>query len=219
MPPGNSGIENRVLTFVQRCQVLTGNWASQDILANTAALWRCLSSVPPPLCELERSVIARAICVVAEGALSRTREGPTSNSSLPQATRSARSSAILAVQSVRWRHNLEGVSLAHIVNSMGGSYWHVSHLIKEHTGLRFSDHLAGWRLLSAVGILEKTDLSVKEVAAALGYSGTASFDRQFKRWIRMSPTQFRAAALPWRPCAVERLRQRPLTIQQSTRAS
>ena len=64
-------------------------------------------------------------------------------------------------------------------------------------------YLAQWRLKLGAEILQKTEDTVAEVAAAVGYGSEAAFNRAFKREFRCPPAQFRrqrkeARRSPWR---------------------
>ncbi len=52
-------------------------------------------------------------------------------------------------------------------------------------------YLTQWRLKLAAEILQSTDDSVAEVAAAVGYGSEATFNRAFKRMFDFPPAQFR----------------------------
>ncbi|HKN82765.1 MAG TPA: AraC family transcriptional regulator [Pyrinomonadaceae bacterium] len=52
-------------------------------------------------------------------------------------------------------------------------------------------YLAQWRLKLGAEILESSDDSIAEVAAAVGYGSEASFNRAFKREFNSPPAQFR----------------------------
>jgi transcriptional regulator GlxA family with amidase domain len=52
-------------------------------------------------------------------------------------------------------------------------------------------YLAQWRLKLGAEILQSTDDSVAEVAAAVGYGSEAAFNRAFKREFDCPPAQFR----------------------------
>ncbi len=52
-------------------------------------------------------------------------------------------------------------------------------------------YLARWRLKLGAELLESTDDSVAEVAAAVGYGSEAAFNRAFKREFHRPPAQFR----------------------------
>ena len=52
-------------------------------------------------------------------------------------------------------------------------------------------YLAQWRLKLGAEILQSTESSIAEVAAAVGYGSEASFNRAFKREYHCPPAQFR----------------------------
>ena len=52
-------------------------------------------------------------------------------------------------------------------------------------------YLAQWRLKLGAEILQSTEDSVAEVAAAIGYGSEAAFNRAFKREFDCPPAQFR----------------------------
>jgi AraC-like DNA-binding protein len=52
-------------------------------------------------------------------------------------------------------------------------------------------YLARWRLKLGAEILQLTEDTVAEVAAAVGYGSEASFNRAFKREFDCPPAQFR----------------------------
>lgn len=56
----------------------------------------------------------------------------------------------------------------------------------------YSSILDHQRQVCAENLLRTTDLVVSEIADRLGYSERTSFGRAFKRWIGLSPQQFRA---------------------------
>src|SRR5262249_4994037 len=52
-------------------------------------------------------------------------------------------------------------------------------------------YLTKWRLKLGADILQSTDHSVAEVAATVGYTSEAAFNRAFKREFSFPPAQFR----------------------------
>jgi transcriptional regulator GlxA family with amidase domain len=52
-------------------------------------------------------------------------------------------------------------------------------------------YLAQWCLKLGAEILESSDESIAQVAAAVGYGSEASFNRAFKRALDSPPAQFR----------------------------
>lgn len=62
-------------------------------------------------------------------------------------------------------------------------------LLKEGTSFReVGEHL---RTQLAVKYLRETDLSVEDIAFALGFSDAANFRHAFRRWTEKSPNEFR----------------------------
>lgn len=68
---------------------------------------------------------------------------------------------------------------------------HLQHLFKESTGLGLGRMLAEQRMQRAAKLLEQTNLSIKEIAWAVGYEHTSSFTRAFERYFREAPRCFR----------------------------
>jgi AraC-like DNA-binding protein len=58
----------------------------------------------------------------------------------------------------------------------------------------FSEVFENWRISNARHLLLKRDISVARIAALLGYSHSSNFERAFKRWTGISPSDFRAPA-------------------------
>ncbi|HSD41597.1 MAG TPA: AraC family transcriptional regulator [Burkholderiales bacterium] len=62
-------------------------------------------------------------------------------------------------------------------------------------GTSFVDLLDETRRELATGYIRRTDNSVGEVAYLLGFAETSSFNRAFRRWTGMSPSEFRRAGI------------------------
>jgi AraC-like DNA-binding protein len=67
----------------------------------------------------------------------------------------------------------------------------LSHLFKAETGLTVEDYRRHRRLLAATIMLSSSDLSIKEIAYAVGYHHTSSFVRAFTLHSGASPGQYR----------------------------
>lgn len=68
---------------------------------------------------------------------------------------------------------------------------YLSYLIKKETGQGFRQHLGHIRLREAERLLLTSFRSVKEIAMAVGYDSTSSFDREFRRVHKCSPIEWR----------------------------
>ena len=72
---------------------------------------------------------------------------------------------------------------------VSGSY--ISKLVKERTGSGFTDYVNKQRLAKAKHLLCETEMLVSEIAGAAGYNSVYNFTRVFKRYEKMTPTQYR----------------------------
>jgi len=55
----------------------------------------------------------------------------------------------------------------------------------------FTEILQKWRRRSAITLLRNKNLTVKNIAARLGYSHSSNFERAFKRWTGHAPGSYR----------------------------
>jgi AraC-like DNA-binding protein len=62
----------------------------------------------------------------------------------------------------------------------------------ETEGTSYTDLLDNVRHALAMDFLNTSVLSTDDIAAALGFSDSASFRRAFKRWTGKSPSAFRS---------------------------
>jgi AraC-like DNA-binding protein len=77
---------------------------------------------------------------------------------------------------------------------------HAVRLSRSALGQRFTEmvgespmrYLAGWRMQLAQRLLGRTDLSVEQVAARVGYGSGVAFHRAFKRHVGETPAAWRA---------------------------
>jgi AraC-like DNA-binding protein len=79
-----------------------------------------------------------------------------------------------------------------IVNAGSGvSRSRAAHLLKQQTGLGFRAHLHRARIAAACRLLHQPTLSIKQIAAEVGYGSSSQFGRQFKRLCGTTPRVFR----------------------------
>jgi methylphosphotriester-DNA--protein-cysteine methyltransferase len=64
-------------------------------------------------------------------------------------------------------------------------------LFKRQTGIGFREYAAHKRLIRAANQLTQTSLSIKVIAADLGYNSPQDFSRRFKFQYQVKPTEFR----------------------------
>ncbi len=71
------------------------------------------------------------------------------------------------------------------------SYYHFSRLFKKTTGFNYQSYCNHLRLQRAEELLLHSDLSIAEIAAAVGMETNSGFSRLFKRTYGISPMQYR----------------------------
>jgi AraC family transcriptional regulator len=84
--------------------------------------------------------------------------------------------------------------LKEITSASRLSVWHAARMLKHETGFPFSSHLHKSRVLEATDLLHDATLSVKEIAALVGYGSSSQFGRHFRRLTGTTPRAFRARA-------------------------
>jgi AraC-like DNA-binding protein len=72
----------------------------------------------------------------------------------------------------------------------GLSRWHLSRLLVRETGVPYRCLLRWARMARAQAMLRERVLTMKQIAAALGYPHATEFDRQFRRTFGISPTEW-----------------------------
>lgn len=85
----------------------------------------------------------------------------------------------------------ENISLSALAAEFFVSTSYLSRSFSRVTGTPFTEYLNAVRVKEAQKLLLSTDMSVAEIAEAVGYSGTTHFDRMFKRVAKMKPLDFR----------------------------
>src|SRR2546423_534529 len=78
--------------------------------------------------------------------------------------------------------------MARLVNLSQGR---LAHLFKSEMHLSIQQYVTQLRLIKAKGQLESTFLSVKEIAALVGFSSVARFIVTFKNSVGATPSQYR----------------------------
>jgi YesN/AraC family two-component response regulator len=96
-----------------------------------------------------------------------------------------------ALQNIEEQHSNPNLTVHAVATSVGVSTEHLCRLLKRETRDTFRNLLAHVRLRQARMLLEMTQLSIKEVAASVGFNATSQLDRQFRARLGVSPRQHR----------------------------
>jgi two-component system response regulator YesN len=89
------------------------------------------------------------------------------------------------------------LSLDAIAHKLGITGPYLSSYFKEKTGTNFSDYIYTVRMNKATEMLIETDLLIQDIASLVGYFTVASFNRVFKRYTGMTPSEFRRQNIKW----------------------
>jgi AraC-like DNA-binding protein len=108
------------------------------------------------------------------------------------ATEDARVSCGLRLIDLRFKE--PSFSRRDLATEMSLSVWHAARLLRSSTGLNFYAHVHNRRVDAAETLLKETRLSVKEVAAAVGYTSSNQLGRHFKRLRGVTAVTYRRRA-------------------------
>src|SRR5437762_8054248 len=90
-------------------------------------------------------------------------------------------------------HQAEPLSLGRIAQVSNISRHYFRKMFKKATGMNFTDYLSRVRVEKSKTLLLNPNSRISEVAFACGFQSMTNFNREFKRIVRRSPTQFREA--------------------------
>jgi AraC-like DNA-binding protein len=99
--------------------------------------------------------------------------------------------AIRALSALLDGYMRESLTLSSIAASLNVSTSHLCRTIHLISGTKFTGHLSGLRLLAAMPRLAHTNIAIGIIAVQCGYHHTGELDRDFRRWVHISATQFR----------------------------
>jgi AraC-like DNA-binding protein len=89
-------------------------------------------------------------------------------------------------------HFEKGIGVSDIVRHVGMERTYFSMLFKRSAGITPSRYLQAYRIARAERLLTESDLSVKEIAAAVGYQDYFVFTKCFKKLRARTPSEYRA---------------------------
>lgn len=89
------------------------------------------------------------------------------------------------------KHLQEKVTLSDVAEHLGFSESYCSKYIKKKTNMNFLEYLNNERIEKAKQMLRLSDAPVTEIAYITGFSSIQSFNRVFKSFCEVSPTEYR----------------------------
>src|SRR5437867_5869186 len=90
-------------------------------------------------------------------------------------------------------HQAEPLSLGRIAQVANISRHYFCKMFKKATGINFTDYLSRVRVEKSKTLLLNPNSRISEAAFACGFQSMTNFNREFKRIVGRSPTQFREA--------------------------
>ena len=87
--------------------------------------------------------------------------------------------------------NYQTVTLEDMAEQFHLSEPYISKYIKDRSGQTFGEHVAGIRMKRAKSLLKNGNMTVENIAYAVGYQNVEHFNRVFKKSMEMTPVQYR----------------------------
>jgi AraC-like DNA-binding protein len=97
-----------------------------------------------------------------------------------------------ALSYIRAHCRRQTLTLSDVSEFVRMSRWHFSRLLTRYVGMSFRDLVRIHRMDDATVLLDADELTIKEIAAELGFAHSTEFDRQFKHTFGVTPTTWRA---------------------------
>lgn len=85
----------------------------------------------------------------------------------------------------------ENILVYNIMSKIGLSEGYGTRVFTKYFGVSPRKYLSDLKLSKAKLLLLKPKLSINDISLALGYQNMSSFSRQFKRWVGISPDNYR----------------------------
>jgi len=188
-----SATAQRTLHWIQRCQADAFIWQEGDAIDRVVALGRALNTLPVPRTHVDRVAVSSALVRLAWQAWRTWHEvNPdhtgTSSRHMPRRARVCACLSLLIDASPA-----PDLTLDALAERLGLTTSYLSRAMSAETQLTFASMLNSVRLIHAVLLVRASSLRIDAVAHAVGYRRTSELDRQFKRWLHMTPTTFRHA--------------------------
>jgi AraC-like DNA-binding protein len=182
-------LDFRVSRFVSQCHIVGQLNGGTSLVSRLRSVWSCLASIPIPATSADQSAISVAVL-----SLAKSLESSSASSAVSHLPRKSAPVSECALTFLLRQYTDPSIRVTSLARSLGVSRSYVSRAVTKGTGCAFLTHLHGLRVLRGAFLLRSSTLSIKEVAAAVGYPRTSELDRQFGKRLHMSPSVFRTAA-------------------------
>lgn len=151
---------------------------------------KCLAQANRPLVEQDGEIAGQTGQMTVDGQADGS-EGKAENELEEMENHEANSFIVKnALEYIR-NHSQERLRLTDVADHVYVSQWHLSKLLKKHTGKTFSELLNGARMEQSKELLKDPALRICDVAEKVGFQDLAHFSRVFKKMEGMSANEYR----------------------------
>ena len=88
----------------------------------------------------------------------------------------------------------KNITLSEISKSLNYSLPYISSKFKANTGYSFTEYLQKYRIEHSLRLLSNSDMKIIDIAYSVGYNDINFFGELFKKYVNMTPSQFRKAS-------------------------
>lgn len=99
-------------------------------------------------------------------------------------------SEIQGILNFVYNHYSEAISIQQVADALYISPSYLMHLFKKHTNKTFNAFLMEYRMEKAKELLKKPGIQIQSVAQAVGYSDVKYFNKLFKKYTSLTPTDY-----------------------------
>lgn len=92
-------------------------------------------------------------------------------------------------------HFNQNISLTEIASKANLSLYHFTRIFSKETGFTPHQYLIHTRISAAKYMLKSSETSIKDIAFSTGFHSESSFCSTFKKWEKMTPSQYRGNIL------------------------
>ena len=86
---------------------------------------------------------------------------------------------------------MKNITLESVAKQMNYTPYYLSRLFKKHTGNTFTEYLSNYRIEQSKKLIREGKMSIKEIAAAVGFNSQGYFAKIFKKYTGVSPGEFK----------------------------
>ncbi|CAN7737554.1 helix-turn-helix transcriptional regulator [Paenibacillus sp. LjRoot56] len=88
-------------------------------------------------------------------------------------------------------HYAEDISLEQVAGKLNITGGYLSTYFKEKTGMNFVDYINEFRIKQAMNLLQQSEMKIQDIAIATGFQSLSSFNRTFKKFSGVTPSEYR----------------------------